>query len=92
MAANTVKAPRLSVISGPGVPNDAELEPSGGVSYRLGWAAKAGSVRLGVEHATTVIGHRLSKLGLPNQRPHAPNGLKPTARHEPRVDTTDPSP
>jgi len=58
----------------------------------LGGAAETGGVRLAVEYESRVVGHRLSKLGLPKQRPHAPNASKPTAGHEPRVDTTDASP
>ena len=32
------------MISGPGVPNDAELEPSGGVPHGLGGASEDGCV------------------------------------------------
>ena len=40
---------------GTGVPHHSELEPSGGVPYRLGWASEASGVRVCVGQAGMLV-------------------------------------
>jgi len=69
------KGPETIADLGAGVPNHSELEPSGGVPYRLGGVSEAGGVRtlgtsrpahseLNTRTRTAALGHLMSRVGL----------------------------